>query len=147
MACNPPAAVRADAAAHRWAYSYLQSRMESIDRHGWAHDCDGEIEARIAARSAGDEMSDQTASIWYSCNDSESRYEAQVPAFWIERGEPWYDDCAERCADDYHSNHDGWESVWPRTFKLYATEDGPALAAFEVDREARPEFIASPVPL
>jgi len=37
------------AAAYKWAYEYLQSRMESIGRVGWAHDCDDEIEARIAA--------------------------------------------------------------------------------------------------
>jgi hypothetical protein len=41
---------RVEAAAYKWAYEYLQSRMESIDRHGWAHDCDGEIEARIECR-------------------------------------------------------------------------------------------------
>lgn len=35
-------------AAYKWGYGYLQSRMESLDRHGWAHDCDGEIEARIS---------------------------------------------------------------------------------------------------
>jgi len=35
-------------AAYKWGYECLQSRMESIDRHGWAHDCDGEIEARIS---------------------------------------------------------------------------------------------------
>jgi hypothetical protein len=32
--------------AYKWAYEYMQSRMESIGRHGWAHDCDGEIEHR-----------------------------------------------------------------------------------------------------
>jgi hypothetical protein len=37
--------------AYKWAYEYLQSRMESIDRPGWAHDCDGEIQARIAEAS------------------------------------------------------------------------------------------------
>jgi len=37
----------AAAAAYKWAYEYLQSRMESIGRHSWAHDCDSEIEFRI----------------------------------------------------------------------------------------------------
>jgi hypothetical protein len=36
-------------AAYQWAYEYLQGRMHSIDRHGWAEDCDGEIEHRISA--------------------------------------------------------------------------------------------------
>lgn len=39
--------LRAQVAAYRWAYQYLQERMKSLDRHGWAHDCDGEIEYRI----------------------------------------------------------------------------------------------------
>lgn len=39
----------AEVAAYKWAYEYLQSRMESIGRDGWAHDCDGEIEDRIRA--------------------------------------------------------------------------------------------------
>ena len=45
--------LRAEAAAYKWAYEYLQSRMNSIDRNGWAHDCDGEIEYRIAAKVRG----------------------------------------------------------------------------------------------
>ena len=45
---EPVPPVNPEAAAYRWAYEYLQSRMESIGRHGWAHDCDGEIEDRIA---------------------------------------------------------------------------------------------------
>lgn len=40
--------VQKEAAAYRWAYEYLQSRMNSIDRHGWAHDCDEEIQYRIS---------------------------------------------------------------------------------------------------
>lgn len=55
-------------------------------------------------------------------------------------------DIAEQCAEDFHSNHDGWEVVWPREFVLYETEDGPTLARFEVDMEARPEFSASRLP-
>lgn len=32
--------------AYKWAYGYLQDRMKSLGREGWAHDCDGEIEDR-----------------------------------------------------------------------------------------------------
>lgn len=32
--------------AYRWAYGYLQDRMRSIGRFGWAMDCDSEIEFR-----------------------------------------------------------------------------------------------------
>lgn len=42
----------AEIAAWKWGYEYLQSRMESLERHGWAHDCDGEIQARVDAARA-----------------------------------------------------------------------------------------------
>lgn len=35
------------ARAYQWGYGYLQDRMESIGRQGWAFDCDGEITQRI----------------------------------------------------------------------------------------------------
>lgn len=43
-------------------------------------------------------------------------------------------------ADDYHSNHDGWESSWPLQFRIY--EDGVEVARFEVEREYDPRFTA-----
>lgn len=49
---------------------------------------------------------------------------------------------AEKCADDFHSNHDGWERSWPRTFTLHETEGGPVVATFEIEREAVPVFTA-----
>lgn len=39
--------VKAEREAYKWGYTYLQDRMHSLDRHGWAIDCDSEIEARI----------------------------------------------------------------------------------------------------
>jgi len=54
-------------------------------------------------------------------------------------------DIAAKCADDYHSNHDGWESSWPLTFTLHETEEGPEIARLEVDREAIPHFFVSHV--
>ena len=51
---------------------------------------------------------------------------------------------AEQAADDYHSNHDGWESEWPLGFALHKEEGGPAFASFTVEREAVPEFMATP---
>lgn len=38
------------AAAWKWGYEYLQDRMESIGRDGWAHDCDDEILARLGQK-------------------------------------------------------------------------------------------------
>lgn len=40
------------AQAYKWAYEYLQERMRSIGRDGWAEDCDGEIAHRIAGPNA-----------------------------------------------------------------------------------------------
>lgn len=48
-------------------------------------------------------------------------------------------------AEDYHSNHDGWEARWPLTFAIYETEDGPEVGRFTVEREYEPQFNASPV--
>jgi hypothetical protein len=39
---------QAEAAAYKWGYEYLQDRMRSIDRPGWAEDCDSEIESRVS---------------------------------------------------------------------------------------------------
>ena len=52
---------------------------------------------------------------------------------------------AVKCAEDYHSNHDGWESNWPLTFALHTTEEGPEAAQLDIDREAVPHFYASHV--
>lgn len=42
----------AEVAAYKWAYEYLQNRMVSIGREGWANDCNSEIEARIQTKKA-----------------------------------------------------------------------------------------------
>jgi hypothetical protein len=57
----------------------------------------------------------------------------------------WLDSIAEQCADDWHSNHDGWEASWPRVFALYASKEGPAIAHMEVERETVAQFMATPV--
>lgn len=48
---------------------------------------------------------------------------------------------AEDAAEDYHSNHDGWESSWPITFSLYGI-DGEKIGDFAVERETVPSFVA-----
>jgi hypothetical protein len=48
---------------------------------------------------------------------------------------------AEECADDYHSNHDGWEDSWPVTFLLWDNQ-GRELGTFEVYRDTEPVFRA-----
>jgi hypothetical protein len=51
---------------------------------------------------------------------------------------PNHHDAAQDAADDYHSNHDGWEASWPVDFSV-ESPDG-VVKSFSVDREARPEF-------
>lgn len=48
---------------------------------------------------------------------------------------------AEDAAEDFHSNHDGWESSWPVTIEI--SYEGKILGRFSVDMEARPHFTAS----
>lgn len=43
---QPALALAAQAQAYRFGYEYLQSRMESLGRDGWAHDMDEEIKHR-----------------------------------------------------------------------------------------------------
>ena len=78
--------------------------------------------------------------VWYSVVEhGDQRFELLT----IKRGDQR--DTAIEAADDYHSNHDGWESRWPLTFDLYENEEGgAAFARFEVERESVPEFWAYP---
>jgi hypothetical protein len=47
---------------------------------------------------------------------------------------------ARLVAEDYHDYHGGSNDIWPLTFALYDSEDGPELARFSVGREAVPSF-------
>ena len=49
---------------------------------------------------------------------------------------------AEFAAEDYHSNHDGWEAEWPLTFAMYDPND-QLIGRYLVQREAVPEFVAT----
>lgn len=87
--------------------------------------------------------------VYYSARDDGHRFRLELdPTFTEGRYDLTDTDdqqiIVETCAEDWHSNHDGWEAQWPRTFTLYADKEGPALAAFEVDREYVPSFSASP---
>jgi hypothetical protein len=48
---------------------------------------------------------------------------------------------AQDAADDYHSNHDGWESSWPIKFTVQL-QDGTE-RSFNVDRDYDPVFFAA----
>jgi len=49
---------------------------------------------------------------------------------------------AVKCAEDFYSNHDGWEYDWPLKMYLW-TSGGKKLGVFEVERETVPEFHAN----
>lgn len=78
---------------------------------------------------------------WYSIDDDDYRFELVT----VHRRD--WSECAVEAAEDYHFNHDGWESSWPLNITLYESEDGPAVAKYEVERETVPEFHAIERPL
>lgn len=41
-------------------------------------------------------------------------------------------------ADDYHSNHDGWEASWPIEFRIY--KDAECVWKGDIEREMEPAF-------
>lgn len=47
---------------------------------------------------------------------------------------------AEEAAEDYHSNHDGWEASWPVKFAIF--KGGNLLGKCEVELEFSPSFSA-----
>jgi hypothetical protein len=75
-------------------------------------------------------------------HDDETRHQHRVPGKWSLDNAWEASEVAAEVAEDYHSNHDGWESSWPLTFALYETEDGPEKARFSVDRATVARFTA-----
>ena len=51
---------------------------------------------------------------------------------------------AQDAAEDYHSNHDGWESSWPIELILLDSE-GVLIGKYIVDRDVAPVFSAREV--
>lgn len=78
--------------------------------------------------------------VWYSVNDDDGQYSIETS---YNINDSFSLECiAKLCAENYHSEHDGWEAAWPLDITLYESEDGPAIATFEVNREAEPVFYA-----
>ena len=48
---------------------------------------------------------------------------------------------AQDCAQNFWTNHDGWECSWPLNFTIY-TPDGKILGTFEIEQEYDPVFSA-----
>lgn len=83
--------------------------------------------------------------LYYNAYGDESghRHKVTLMGNYDPADSDWHAYIAEQCAEDWHSNHDGFEARWPRVFVLYADKDGPHFARFEVDRETVPQFNAS----
>lgn len=64
--------------------------------------------------------------------DIESRYDEEDVEY-----------IAECAAEDYHSNHDGWESEWPIEFEIFL--DDKSIGKFLVEREYSPSFSATEI--
>ena len=50
------------------------------------------------------------------------------------------DHAATLLAEEFESNHDGWEAEWPLEMRLY--EEGELQSTFEIEREMQPQYIA-----
>ncbi len=73
---------------------------------------------------------------WYSVvHDGETKYELDGSVRVL-------GDVAEKAAEDYYHNHDGWEVGWPLEFLIYETKDGPPVGRFDMEREDVPTFYA-----
>lgn len=79
--------------------------------------------------------------MWYSVDDYDYKFEYNQEKHLSVLNEYDQHTLAKYCAEDYHSNHDGWEASWPLNIFLYLSEtDSKPVAIFEVEREARPVF-------
>jgi len=94
------------------------------------------VRDNIAARSVAEVGEVNT--VFYSVDGSKYCYALKTNLDLEDDGE-WI---AEQAADDYHSNHDGWEGHWPKDIRLHETDGGPVVATYEVEREYSPEFSA-----
>ena len=73
----------------------------------------------------------------FTAGDSDHRF--TVMSDYLPRDPEWI---AEDAAEQYHNEHDGWESRWPITFEVFDGEK--SLGRFQVELEAEPVFRAYP---
>ena len=67
-------------------------------------------------------------------------YTYEIESCWDEGDEVEY--VAQDAAEEYHNDHDGWESSWPCDFTIW-NESGKNLGTFTVEREFDPTFSAN----
>lgn len=81
----------------------------------------------------------------YGDEDALYRCKMTLDADYDLSEDTWHDSIAEQCAEDWHSNFDGWEASWPRVFLLFADKHSPPFAKFKIEREYDPVFYATAV--
>lgn len=74
-------------------------------------------------------------SLEYSMGDSDHRF--NFPKGQNTYSGNWWM-LADDLAEDFFDNHDGWESSWPQTLRIFSR--GEQVAAFTVEMEREPVF-------
>lgn len=69
------------------------------------------------------------------------RHAHDLPGEW--EAEDDIEEMAEAAAQDYWSNHDGFEERWPLTFEILLP-DGGLIGSAEVEMDTEPVFTAKP---
>lgn len=72
--------------------------------------------------------------------DKHTLYTSHVTSYQLD----CLESVAEECAEDYESNHDGWEDSWPIELSLF-DENDELMGRFRVDREYNPVFSATSI--
>jgi len=80
----------------------------------------------------------------YSAGPDQACWHDNMGRFSFPAGQSFYGKdwelVATDLAEDYHSNHDGWEASWPLQIRIYA--GGKEVARLSVEREYEPTFSA-----
>lgn len=95
-------------------------------------------------------MGDGVLIAYYRVNGQEFMNEIHYsPAWWkpkdIKSDRRALGRVAVACAEDFHSNHDGWECSWPLELEVLSGSGGPAIGRFEIECENVPSFNAHPL--
>lgn len=77
--------------------------------------------------------------ITYTVGDNgDDKYELETS--WNENH---IDYMADEAAEDFHSNHDGWESFWPLNFEIFIEDVSQGI--YKVERENSPTFSSTAI--
>lgn len=82
----------------------------------------------------------KTTKYQYVVNNGDLEDGFEIDSIW-DMKERLFEYVAQDAAEDYHNNHDGWESSWPVDITLF--HDGKEIGKFSVDMETVPAFYAT----